>query len=1079
MPICAACDAKNPAHARFCSACGARIEPGERTRFRRVVTVLFVDVVDSTALGERLDPEAVSQVMTAYFEAMSPVVERHGGTVAGLVGDALMAVFGLPALHEDDALRAVRAAQEMRSELVDLNRRLFEEFGVTLITRTGIDTGPVVGTGLAAPRNFVAGEAANTAAALQQRAEPGEILLGEQTWRLVRAAVSTEPVAVSTEPAAPSEPVAPSRPAGEAKPARVHRLLGLRTDLDAVPRRFDVPMLGRERQMARLRAAYRQAVEGASAHLVTVIGAAGLGKSRLAHEFLVSISDGARVLRGRCLPYGEGVAFRPVAEAVLQALEVSGDHPAQARARLEAMLGDEPDAAAIVQGVMGLTGLAGRQDVPDDSLWGWALRRFLEHLAAERPLVLVLDDVQWADPAVLDLVHDVHRRIAGVPLLVLCLARPEPVHDRPGRRSGQVVRLRSLTAEQSRRLVDSLLGGPGLPAPLRARIADASEGNPLFLEQLVSMLIDDGLIVRRGGGWVALEASPRLAIPSSIQALLGARLDRLHPDERQVLWCAAVTGQAFVRDAVEALVPDPVRPRVGRLLAGLVGKEFVRAEPRGPFAGAPEGGAYRFAHQLVRDVAYESIAKTSRAELHEAFAEWLERDDGGAAEAAGYHLEQAYRYRVEVRPPARRHRELAGRAAERLGRAGERAFSRGDVAAASSLLRRAVDLLPADDARRPPLLVQLGEAEFLGGRLDGARAAAAEVLSGQAADERTRTLAELLSVRLGVQTDPLLNWRMAAQTVRRAVDTFESAGDDLGAAEAWRVLSWLYLTECRWETARYAAARALAHARKAGDPRSGRDLGNVARAMLHGLTAVPEALERAEAVLREVRGDPVAEGAALCRLGRVHALQGRFDPARKLIQQGADRLEEVGAVTDAWLNRAGGLGELETLRGDWEAAEREYRRGCEAFESMGERSFLATLAAYRGHCLYLLGRDEEAEAMALLSARAATTADISSNVVWRGVLAKVLARRGRAEDAEPTAREAVELAEMTDMLVLQGDAWVDLAEVLRLAGRQEEAVAALRSALERYGRKQHTVAIASVRRRLAELTARPVTARGA
>ena len=516
MPACPGCGVDNPERARFCLECGLPLAPArpEVHGSRRTVTVLFSDIVGSTALGELLDPEAVHIVVSSYFDAMRAVIERHGGTVEKFIGDAIMAVFGLPTVHEDDALRAVRAALEMQATLAALNVRLSAERGVTIMTRTGLNTGEVLAGDPSARQTLVTGDAVNTAARLEQAAGAGEIVLGMATWRLVRDVVTVESI-----PAIEAK--------GKAEPLPAVRLLSVHRGATR-PDRTAAPLVGRDGDLEHLRIWFERVAAKRRPALVTVIGPAGVGKSRLVAEFVAGLDDRATVLKGRCLSYGDGITYWPLREVLHAAAGIrDDDSPEEGGAKLARLLRDDVDRPLLAARLASAIGLSAAS-FPQDELF-WAVRRTLEDLAAERPLVLVLEDIHWAEPTLLDLVEHVVDQASGAPILLVCPARPELVDTAAGwmadRANSTMIVLEGLPPGAMSQLLDSLPGGPDVPPHLRERILATAEGNPLFVEEMVRMLVEDGIIGGEADGGARVLDEVR--VPPTIQALMAARIDRL------------------------------------------------------------------------------------------------------------------------------------------------------------------------------------------------------------------------------------------------------------------------------------------------------------------------------------------------------------------------------------------------------------------------------------------------------------------------------------------------------------------------------------------------------------------------
>jgi class 3 adenylate cyclase len=519
MPACPSCGTENAAAAKFCSECGTRlgVTPPAREA-RKTVTVLFCDLAGSTSMGERLDPESLRAAMERYFNRMQTVLESHGGAVEKFIGDAIMAVFGVPRLHEDDAVRAVRAAVDMRDALAELNRELEDELGISIAVRTGINTGEVVAGDRAEGQRLVTGDAVNTAARLEQAAAPSEILIGDRTFDLVRDAVDAEPV----------DPLALK---GKAEAVGAYRLRTVRKGVAGHERRLDAPMIGRERPLRTLFDAFAGVVADRTCHLFTVLGPAGIGKSRLVREFTGGVREGATVLTGRCLSYGEGITFWPVAEMAIQAAGISEeDPPEEVREALGRALGEGPEAEAIAGQVANLIGIGGGGPVEAS----WAIRRFFEALSRRRPVVAMFDDIHWAEERLLDVIEHVAEWSRDAPILLLSMARPELLEDRPGwgggKRNATSVHLEPLSEPEADELIENLLGHPALTPEIRERIRAAAQGNPLFVEEMLQMLLDDGVLVQKEDEWVATVDLTTIQVPPAISALLAARLDRLPTD---------------------------------------------------------------------------------------------------------------------------------------------------------------------------------------------------------------------------------------------------------------------------------------------------------------------------------------------------------------------------------------------------------------------------------------------------------------------------------------------------------------------------------------------------------------------
>jgi tetratricopeptide (TPR) repeat protein len=762
-----------------------------------------------------------------------------------------------------------------------------------------------------------------------------------------------------------------------------------------------------------------------SCHLFTILGPAGVGKSRLAAEFLASLDD-ALIVRGRCLPYGEGITYWPVVEVLKQLPE--GDVDELAAGAIRGLLGEE-------------TVVSSSEEI------AWAFRKQLEAVAAERPLACVFDDAHWGEETFLDLVEHVADLSRDAPILLLCMARPELRDRRPGWGGGKVnattVLLEPLRPDETERLIESLAH---LDEGLRARIQEAAEGNPLFVEEMVALAQESG--------------DTNVTVPPTIQALLAARLDQLELHEREVLQCGSVEGRIFHRGAVQALAPE--EPQVMARLTALVRKELVRPDK----PQLPGEDAFRFRHLLIRDAAYDALPKATRAELHERFAAWLEEHGADLVELdeiLGYHLEQAYRYRLEMGTddPA-----LGRRAGERLAAAGHRAEMRRDVVAWANLLGRAVELTPPDQ-RQVALELDLGDALFSSGRPREAETLLAETETRAASggDRAGELVAALARVRVLLHLDPEGVTEQLLALAQEAIPVLSGAGDDLGLVRAWAAIGWVEHQACRFGPRTAAFEQALVHARRAREERLVGDISiTLAVGYALGPTPVEDALRFYETELSAVQQLSLVKGMQ----AMLRAMLGRFDDARALVEQARERAEELGE--DTWLALIGeSAWYVEMWAGNVEAAARAVQDSCERLEAMGEKGWQSTFAARLARSLALLGRDDEAEHWARQGEELGASDDVMTQMLCRQARGRVRARRGDLEDGERLVRDAVALAEQTDMPNERADARMDLAEVLALAGRRSEAAVEVEKALVLYEQKGNVAMAGQARARLESL----------
>jgi DNA-binding SARP family transcriptional activator/class 3 adenylate cyclase len=920
---CFRCGRANAEDARFCQSCGALLEREQPAETRKTVTVVACELPASAG-----DPETLRRLQLSTFEEAAAGFERHGATVEQFAGDAVVAVFGVPYVREDDALRAVRAAHELAVARGEL--------------RVGVATGEVVVGG----HDFVTGAPVGAAKRLAQSAAPGEVLLSEETYTLVAHAVD-----------------------GVAHPAAALSLTAVTPGAPAFPRRDRTPLVGRREELAELEARFADAAAGRGARLVTLLGDAGIGKSRLARELFSRIGDDVNVHLGSCPPYGEGVTFAP-----LRLLLPEGDLERSSH---------EVFAAA---------------------------RRALEELARDRPVIAAFEDLHWAEPTFLDLVEYLAGRLGDARVLLLGLARPELGERRPAWQRGAIV-LEPLSRDESAQLVDEL----GVDDEIRGRIADAAEGNPLFVEQLAAI------------------ADTSTALPASIRGVLWERIDRLGRDERAVLERAAVVGRAFTLSSVVHLSPPGLEDDVEAHLLELARKGLLRPDP---FSG-DEG--FRFQHALLRDAAYEGMPKATRATLHERIAGQLEAS--GADEAVvGHHLEQVVRYADELGRHDDTRDELAARAGRLLGYAGGRAHVRGDLPASAALLERAVAVLAPDDSQLPALLTELGSVQIGAGRFadsDATLQRAADVARALG-DRRAELRAALEQQFLASFIAP--TEALDVELAERLMPDLEAIGDDLGLAKAWWLRSEGDAIACRWDARAEALERALVHARRAPDVRDEASTitALLAQALYFGPTPVADAVARCEELLADAGGDRALRAALTSTLGGLVAMQGDLERGRGLYDDAMAIYDELG-LRFRRAARAHIGSQIALLGGDAAGAEHALRDALQALGEMGAHGVHATLGAVLADILAEHGHDEEAEALCEEVADVVAPDDLAPQVLRRAALARVHAHRGETEAAEALAAESLRLTEHVGFPELRARALLAAAEVRGDGGLLAEA----------------------------------------
>jgi class 3 adenylate cyclase/tetratricopeptide (TPR) repeat protein len=1024
---------------------------------RKTVTLVFADPKPTSLTGEPPSAEALRDVMTRYFDAMRVALARHGGTVEKFIGDAVMAVYGLPVRHEDDAIRAIRAAAEMQEALPDLNRSFREQWGLELHNHIGVNTGEVIAGDASTGQRLVTGDAVNTAARLEQAAGPGEIILGDLTYRLAREQIDVEEIP-------------PLTLKGKAEPVPAYLFVGLRA-APTGPETESAPFVGREAEMGRLTSAF-DAVRGRTgAALLTVVGDAGVGKTRLIREFAVSVSRDAHVVRGRCLPYGDGITFWPIAEIVRGVAGITSDDALEtAMAKISLLVGElgmtNKDRAAVIDRVSSALGLTQGQFPVAELFWG--VRKLLESLALEQPLVMIVDDIHAAEPTLLDLLDHIADTVESAPILLICSARHELVDRHPEWSESHRERLlvlQPLSDDDTGRMIDELLGRAGLDEGIVGRVVVAAEGNPLFVEQMVSMMIDNGTLRREGDKWVATDRAADYVVPPTIHALLAARLDDLAEDEREVVEPASVVGLVFAQDAIEHLVEAPRRPTVPVHLRTLARKQFVRPDR------IDDEEAFRFGHQLIRDTAYGSLLKRERVILHQRFVDWADQvnrlrgRETEFEEILGYHLEQAYRYRSELGPLDDDAIALGTRASTRLASAGRRALARGDFPAAANLLDRAARLLGERDAERPRLLVSAGEAYLEIGEfskadeiLIQARADAATI-----AEHQLAITADLVRLQLHLRSEASTSIDDVMRQTHAAVGDLEAYNDANGLARAWRLLELANGVSGRYKAAGDANAKAIEYARRAGDRVLEMRLhASSAQALLSGPMPAPEGIVRCEELIRIGEGDRRGQAVTLAGLAHLRAMVGDFERARDDYRRGRAILEELGLRFDASTISIDS-GPVELLAGDPVAAEAELRKDYEALDAMGERNYISSIAGLLAEALYRQDRFEEAAHYAAFGEEIAAQSDVYSQYLWRGIRGKLLARDGAHDEGIALATSGVTETRASDDIEGQGNALMFLAEAQTAAGKFDEASRSADAARALFEAKGNVVSAARAR----------------
>jgi class 3 adenylate cyclase/tetratricopeptide (TPR) repeat protein len=958
---------------------------------RKLATVLFVDLVDSTALVRGADPEVVRRRVQTFFDRVSHCVTTHGGIVEKFAGDAVMAAFGIPQAHEDDAERAVRAGLAILDAVEELE----------LQARVGVESGEVVADD--AEATFATGEAVTLAARLEQAAEPGQLVLGPAAHRLTLGRVEVEDLG-------------PIELKGLDKPLWAWRAVGTSGSGGARPRTLEAPLVGRDAELELLSNTYDRALRDRRAHLFTIYGEPGVGKSRLAREFVEGL-EGATVLPGRSLPYGEGVTYWPLAEMVKCAAGIADDDPLDvAIEKLRAFCEDEAvaDLLGLASGVLeAVQSESSAQEI------AWAAREWAQRVALEQPLVLVFEDIHWAEEPLLELIEHLATWVREAPLLLVCLARPELLDLRPDWGGGRVratsIELEALRRDESEQLVDALLEDGELTEEARQELLDKTDGNPLYVEETMRMLAEEGI-----------QSVDR--IPDTLQALIAARIDRLPAPAKALLQRAAVIGRIFWEDAVLRLSPE--LESVEEVLDDLLLRDFVVPEPRSSIRAE---NAYKFKHVLIREVAYTGLSKSARAEYHRAFAEWLkERAGDELLEIRAYHLDHAAKLIAELEGSVPI--ELQHEAAEALTEAGLRAFAREANRTARHLFVRSVELEPT--LRRRYLAARAAD------RLSDLPAVAREMEEVLAAaigegDKWTQgralvTLAEAVLLR-GADV------QAAEQMIDEALEVFEP--DDLtGRFRALRASASIAWARGDLAKEEQMMLEGLELARQAGrkdfESEASDELASVYLARLELDRAAP--LVQQAILLAEQSGSAEARGRALRFAGQLHLQRGELEDAAAALEGAREHLSEAGA---AWalgrtLNFAA---RVARQQGDLTRSERLFRESIRLLATLEDRATLCESQRSLAELLLAEGRVDEAERLALAARETVGPHDVTSLATTAMSLGLVRAAQGNDEEAEELLREAYDTISTTLHRSGQREALEALAQFLRERGRDDEA----------------------------------------
>lgn len=1021
---CPSCGVEARATARFCRACGAPLDASPSTSSdlgpaRKTVTVLFADLAGSTSFEERVDAETARDVMSRYHDLLRGTAERHRAGLTKYIGDGFMAVWGVPEMGPDDADHAIGAAVELQDRFVGFAGRVTASHGVDLALRVAVNTGEVV---VGAGDADLVGDAVNVAARLEAECPHGHVVVGEETWRTTRGTHRYESHGQV-------------RVKGRSAPVAVYQWLARSETAQATP------FVGRAAELRRLNDALKATT---AARLVTLIGDPGVGKSRLADEFVAG-HDGP-VLRARCT-FESTVALAPIVE-LLRARDLDGDVDSEV-----------PERDRLLRDLMGLT--AGVPGSVEETFW--ALRRYVEVLAGDGPLVLVIDDVHWADSLLLDFIEHLVEWVKDVPVLVVALARPELRELRPdlalaGRWVTDAIHLRGLDPVATAELATRVLGAARLPGELLERLPASTGGNPLFVRELVGMLVHDGVLVTEPVGWRLTIDVDAIAIPPTIHALLASRLERLDAMDRRMLEIASVIGTDFSLGSVAALA----RTRSGELKGSFDRLRHMElTAPSGAYDG--DEPVWRFHHVLIRDVAYRRLLKSDRAELHERLADWV-RERGAdvafdADELAARHLEAAHGYRSELGGTDAHTAELAMTAARSYLASAQRALDRDELISAGTQAAKGAALAHGDNDVRADLLL-VGCEAFLSAGDVAAGAPLVDDLERLGTAE-LQPWATCYRCQFVVYTDPTRLIEVEDR-LQGAIDEFARRRDAAGLAKAHRVRAGTRARLGRVGDCEVDLFEALIAAREAGDHRQiTAALGAAPSAALWGPSPLPKAGGRCLDVVRMQRmttAAPSLEATSLRCLAVLELLRGRPDKARSMLAEARDVVAKLG-LRHGLMETELFASIIESMEGDPVAAEPHFRAALEGLGALGVGADAGLAAALLARSLLAQDRIGEADHYAAESERLAGH-NLKTAIGWRAVRAEILAAQGKHADATAVARDAVRLAAETDLVLDHADASLALARVLDASDDRAGAESARRAAAALYAAKETASSIA-------------------